>query len=325
MAQALIEAERLKLVDALADGLWHSGETLAEASGITRAALAKRIERLRDWSLEVEARQGLGYRLTQALERLDAARIRAALAQPLRFDILAATDSTNTRLLDADPAQDPQALLAEYQTAGRGRRGREWRSPFAANLYLSLAWSFASWPRGLSALPLVVGVLCAQVLQAAGVADVGLKWPNDLYVRGRKLGGILIEHRGEAGGSCRVVIGIGINVSMSAAQAAGIEQAWITLAEALGAERPPSRNALAAQLLGRLADGVGRFEREGFEAFAADWRRYDLAEGQPVRVLQAGGELQGIGRGVDEQGALVVEVMGQYHTLHSGEISLRLA
>lgn len=325
MAQALIESERLKLVDALADGQWHSGETLAEASGITRAALAKRIEKLRDWGLEVEARQGLGYRLPQALERLDAARIRAALAPPLRFDILAATDSTNTRLLEADPAQDPQALLAEYQTAGRGRRGRQWRSPFAANLYLSLAWSFGSWPRGLSALPLVVGVLCAQALQETGVSDVGLKWPNDLYVRGRKLGGILVEHRGEAGGSCRVVIGIGINVAMSAAQAEGIEQAWITLAEALGAARPPSRNALAAQLLGRLADGVARFEREGFDAFAADWRRYDLAEGQPVRVLQAGGELQGIGRGVDAQGALVVEVMGQYQTLHSGEISLRLA
>lgn len=319
MAQALIEAERLKLVDALADGEWHSGEDLAAVAGITRAGLAKRIEKLRDWGLDVEARQGLGYRLPQPLERLLPERIEA----PLRYEILTATDSTNTRLLESDPARDPQALLAEYQTAGRGRRGREWRSPFAANLYLSLAWSFATWPRSLSALPLAVGVLCAQALREQGTADIGLKWPNDLYARGRKLGGILIEHRGEAGGACRVIIGIGINVAMSAAQAGGIEQPWISLAELTPA--PPSRNRLAAALLQRLAEGVSRFETQGFEAFATEWATLDLARDRPVRVLQGEQGYEGIGRGVDEQGALIVEALGQYQTLHSGEISLRLA
>jgi len=319
MAQALIEAERLKLVDALADGEWHSGEDLAAVAGITRAGLAKRIEKLRDWGLDVDARQGLGYRLPQPLERLLPERIQA----PLQYDILTATDSTNTRLLESDAARDPQALLAEYQTAGRGRRGREWRSPFAANLYLSLAWSFASWPRSLSALPLAVGVLCAQALREQGAADVGLKWPNDLYARGRKLGGILIEHRGEAGGACRVIIGIGINVAMSAAQAGGIEQPWISLAELT--PTPPSRNRLAAELLQRLAEGVSRFETQGFEAFAAEWATLDLARDRPVRVLQGEQGYEGIGRGVDAQGALIVEALGQYQTLHSGEISLRLA
>ncbi|PPE71949.1 biotin--[acetyl-CoA-carboxylase] ligase [Solimonas fluminis] len=319
MAQPLIEAERLKLVDALADGEWHSGEDLAAAEGISRAALAKRIEKLRDWGLDVEARQGLGYRLPQPLERLRPERIGAKLA----FEVLTATDSTNTRLLESDPARDPQALLAEYQTAGRGRRGREWRSPFAANLYLSLAWSFPSWPATLSALPLAVGVICAQALQAQGAADIGLKWPNDLYARGRKLGGILIEHRGEAGGNCRVVIGIGINVSMSLQQAEGIAQPWIPLAELTAA--PPSRNGLAAALLQRLAEGIARFEAQGFGAFAAEWAALDLANGRPVRVLQGEREYEGIGRGVDAQGALIVEALGQYQTLHSGEISLRLA
>ncbi|AXQ27446.1 biotin--[acetyl-CoA-carboxylase] ligase [Solimonas sp. K1W22B-7] len=319
MAQPLIEAERLKLVDALADGAWHSGEDLAAVAGITRAGLAKRVEKLRDWGLEVEARQGLGYRLPQPLERLQ----RQLIDAPLRFDILTATDSTNTRLLDSDPAQDPQALLAEYQTAGRGRRGREWRSPFAANMYLSLAWSFPAWPPSLSALPLVVGVLCAQALREQGAAGVGLKWPNDLYAQGRKLGGILIEHRGEAGGNCRVVIGIGINVAMSAAQAEGLTQPWISLTEISAA--PPARNRLAAALLRRLADGIAHFESLGFEAFASEWAALDLANGRPVRVLQGEREYEGIGRGVDAQGALIVEALGQYQTLHSGEISLRLA
>jgi BirA family biotin operon repressor/biotin-[acetyl-CoA-carboxylase] ligase len=319
MAQALIEADRLRLVDALADGQWHSGEDLAAAEGISRAALAKRVEKLRDWGLDVEARQGLGYRLPQPLERLLPERI----AAPLAFEVLTTTDSTNTRLLESDPSRDPQALLAEYQTAGRGRRGREWRSPFAANLYLSLAWSFPSWPATLSALPLAVGVLCAQALQAQGAADIGLKWPNDLYARGRKLGGILIEHRGEAGGHCRVVIGIGINVSMSTQQAKGIAQPWIPLAELTAT--PPSRNGLAAALLQRLVEGLARFEVQGFGAFAAEWAALDLANGRPVRVLQGEREYEGIGRGVDAQGALVVEALGQFQTLHSGEISLRLA
>ena len=327
MAQALIEAERLKLIDALADGQWHSGEALAEASGISRAALAKRIEKLRDWQLDIEARQGLGYRLSQPLERLDAQRLRQALAKVVSLDVQAEVDSTNTRLLDTDPAQDPQLLLAEFQTAGRGRRGRQWRSPFAANLYLSLAWSFPSWPRNLTALPLAIGMACAQTLRETGLAAVGIKWPNDLYLDGRKLGGILIEHRGEAGGNCRVVIGIGLNVAMSDQQADGIDQPWTALQPALLSRGLPavSRNALASALIEQLLKTLNRFAEQGFDSFAAEWPAYDLAQGRPVRVLQADRQFEGIGRGVDAQGALIVEAMDQLHTLHSGEISLRLA
>lgn len=327
MAQALIEAERLKLIDVLADGQWHSGEALAEASGISRAALAKRIEKLRDWQLDIEARQGLGYRLARPLERLDAQHLREALTGQVSLDVRAEVDSTNTRLLDADTAQDPQILLAEFQTAGRGRRGRQWRSPFAANLYLSLAWSFPSWPRNLTALPLAIGMASARTLREAGLATVGIKWPNDLYLDGRKLGGILIEHRGEAGGSCRVVIGIGLNVAMSDQQADGIDQPWTALQPALLAQGlpPVSRNALASALIERLLHTLRRFAEQGFEAFAAEWPAYDLAQDRPVRVLQADRQFEGVGRGVDAQGALIVETMDQLHTLHSGEISLRLA
>jgi len=327
MAQPLIAEERLKLVDALADGAWHSGETLAEVSGISRAALAKRIDRLRDWELEIEARQGLGYRLAQPLERLDVMRLRVALGNALRVDVLTETDSTNSRLLDADPAQDPQALLAEFQTAGRGRRGRSWRSPFGANLYLSLAWSFASWPPALTTLSLAVGARCAQRLATLGVAGIGVKWPNDLLVDGRKLGGILIEHRGESGGACRVVIGLGLNVAMSSQQAEGITQPWIGLNEALQAagHAPLSRNRLATELLQALRAALADFEGAGFTPFAAEWHRHDLARGRQVQVLLGERTLDGIARGIDAQGALIVDADGQQHVLHSGEVSLRLA
>lgn len=317
MAQALSETELLGLLDALADGEWHSGEALAAVAGITRAALAKRVDRLRDWQLDIEAQQGLGYRLAAPLRRL-----KPVAPAGLKLKLLTVTDSTNTQLLAADAREDPQALFAEFQTAGRGRRGRSWVSPFGANLYFSLAWSFAAWPAQITALPLVVGVSCARALRAQGLAETGVKWPNDLYCRGRKLGGILIEHRGEAGAACRAVIGIGINVNMSARQGEGVTQPWTSVQDILG--QPVSRDALASALLKELKAALERFEREGFAPFAALWREVDLCDNREVRV-ESDPPYSGIARGVEDNGALIVESGGQRRSVHSGEVSLRLA
>ena len=326
MAAALSESDLLVLVDAVADGAWHSGEDLAARFGITRAALAKRIDRLRDWQLEFETRQGLGYRLPAPLERLEPASLQAAV-EGLHVEVAAVVDSTNTRLLDADPAHDPQALLAELQTAGRGRRGRQWSSPFGANLYLSIAWSWPVWPRQLTALSLAVGVASAGVLERFGLDDVRLKWPNDLLVGSRKLGGILIEHRGEAGAGCRVVVGIGLNLHMAAGQAATVTQPWINLAEALQQRgRPmPSRNALARGLLEALHRCLQQYADRGFDAVAADWNRYDLTRDAAVRIINGEQVTDGIGRGVDADGALLVDTVSGRQRLHAGEVSLRLA
>ncbi|HUP91010.1 MAG TPA: biotin--[acetyl-CoA-carboxylase] ligase [Solimonas sp.] len=326
MAQALTDSELLRLADALADGQWHSGEALAAASGITRAALAKRVARLRGWQLDVEARQGLGYRLAQPIERLDAQALQRA-APGMRVEVLALADSTSSRMLEADPALDPQALFAEFQAQGRGRRGRAWASPFGANLYLSIGWSFASWPPQLTALPLAVGVACARIVRAAGLAEAGLKWPNDLLLDGRKLGGILIEHRGEAGGPCRVVVGVGLNVAMSARQAGAIEQPWTSVHAAQAARGLPltPRPRLAAELLAALHAALQDFARSGFASFAADWAALDLTRDRSVRISSAQQELSGIARGVDEHGALLLEADGAIQRLHSGEVSLRAA
>jgi len=330
MARALGEDQLLRLVDALAAGEWRSGEVLAAQAGVTRAALAKRMAHLREWGVQLEAEAGRGYRLAQPLQRLEAARIRAALPaiaqQRLReIEVLARTDSTNQRLLEADAARDPQALFAELQTAGRGRRGRQWRSPFGANLYLSLAWSFPAWPPQLSALSLAVGVACARALRQAGLRQVMLKWPNDLRVGEDKLGGILIEQRGEAGGPCRVVIGIGINVAMSAEQAGALGQPWTSLQAALAAaeHKPPERNALAARLLTELVAALDEFESAGFAPFLHDWSTLDATANQPVRIEGGSEPLQGIARGVDAQGALIVEAQHRRHHVHAGEVSLR--
>jgi BirA family biotin operon repressor/biotin-[acetyl-CoA-carboxylase] ligase len=325
MARTLTEEQLLPLLRTLADGGWHSGEALAADAGITRAALSKRVQKLLAWGLPVETQPGRGCRLVQPLELLDADLIRGALPAAartrLRVRVLAGTDSTNTRLLEASGADDPQALLAEHQTGGRGRHGRSWHSPFGANLYLSLAWTFAQWPSTLTALPLATGVATAQALEPLGLADLKLKWPNDLWLRDSKLGGILIEQRGEAGGSCRVVIGLGLNVAMRSATTAQIAGAWTSLAEALGAA--PSRNAIAARILEHWLAMLDRFAAEGFAPFEPAFRALDALRGRAVNVQLPAGAARGIARGVDDTGALLVDVDGQRQRILSGDVALR--
>lgn len=324
MARTLGEDERLALIDALADGDWHSGEALAEQFGVTRAGLSKRVAHLRDWGLEVETRSGRGYRLAGALERLDEARIRERLPDGLALQVLPSTDSTNRVATQADGACDPQAFLAEHQSAGRGRRGRSWQSPFGANLYLSLAWSWPLWPPQLPALSLVVGVAAAQSLRAIGVQDVGLKWPNDLWVGGRKLGGILIEQTGEAGGNCRVIVGIGINVAMQATQGSGIDQPWTTVDAALGTLAPTSRNQLASELLCALHAALSRFASEGLAPWREAWSRLDVLRDLPVTTLDAP-VLTGTGAGIDDIGAYRIATADGLRTVYAGDVSLRPA
>lgn len=325
MARALDPADQHALVAALADGQWHRGEVLAGRFGIGRAALSKRIEQLADWGLVVHSQAGVGYRLEAALELLDAERIRAAggaSLQELKLQCSGWIESTNSAVLAAEAADDPQAHLAEGQSAGRGRRGRRWVSPYAHNLYLSLGWCFAGWLPQLSALPLAVSVMLWRVLQRQGVAGLGIKWPNDLLVDGAKLGGILIENQGEAGAACRVVIGIGLNLAMPAGAERSIDQPWTSLQACL--PQAPGRNQLAGELLAQLLDGLQDFERGGFEPFAADFRRADCLQGQPVRVEDNGRWQEGVAQGIGSQGALRFQpASGPERLLYSGDVSVR--
>jgi BirA family transcriptional regulator, biotin operon repressor / biotin---[acetyl-CoA-carboxylase] ligase len=331
MARPLNEEQLLPLLRTLADGAWHSGETLAQEAGITRAGLSKRLQKLMQWNLEIETQPGRGCRLAHPLELLDADLIRGALPPAwqggLGVRVLAGTDSTNTQLLAADAADDPQALLAEHQSAGRGRHGRSWHSPFGTNLYLSLAWTFPQWPPGLTALPLATGVATAEALAELELPGLRLKWPNDLWCGDAKLGGILIEQRGESGGACRVVIGLGLNVAMRSATTAHIGQPWTTLAEALRkvpSRGIPSRNQLAGRILAHWAAMLQRFARDGFAPFEPRWRALDLLRNRAVLLALPDGELDGIARGVDEAGALLVDVGEARRRILSGEVSLRV-
>ncbi|MES2683612.1 MAG: biotin--[acetyl-CoA-carboxylase] ligase [Pseudomonadota bacterium] len=319
------DAALLQVLDALADGALHSGQTLADQFSISRAALAKRVDHLRDWGVEIAAQAGAGYRLAAPLERLDVQRIRRAVGvDAARIEVLTSTDSTNTQLLDALAANDPQVLFAERQTAGRGRRGRDWVSPFGSNLYGSVSYSFAAWPPRITTLPLAMAVAVARAIEAAGLPEVGIKWPNDLHIEGRKLAGILMETRGEAGGLCRVVVGVGLNVGLSEVQAAAISQPWTSLAAALAARgrAAPSRNALAAALASELLAALRHFAEHGFAPFAAEWKRRDVLRDQPVRI-EATMPLSGTARGVDADGGLIIDTAEGRQIVHAGDVSVR--
>lgn len=318
-----------RLLSQLADGRWHSGEALANQLGISRAAVWKQIRGLRQMGLEVFTLKGRGYRLAQAIEWLEPVAIKAHISpsiakRPGAVEVLFTTTSTNQALRNADPQQDPQLCFAEYQSAGRGRRGRSWHSPLGANLYFSLGWSFAASLAQPAVLGLVAGIALAERLGELGCVGLGLKWPNDLVFDGKKLGGILVEHRGEAAGPGRAVIGVGLNLNMSEATTADhIQQPWTSLAAAWRGESMPGRNHLAGSVADSLLTALVEFERDGFKGFLGRWRALDSLMGRKVRVLDSGAGFEGQALGIAQDGGLIVRVGGAERRVHAGEVSVR--
>jgi len=315
------------LLKLLSDGRFHSGARLGAALGIGRSAVWKQVRALTDRDVEIHAVRGRGYRLAAPLELLDAERIRDALPSGSRqllvgMEIHQETDSTNRLLLDkAAHSQAPYACLAEYQRAGRGRRGRPWVASYGRNICLSLLWRFPATPAKLSVLGLVAGVAVLRALAALGISDAGLKWPNDIVWRQAKLAGILVELSGEMNGDCHAVIGVGLNLKMTAAAAAAIDQPWVDLETVQG--RPVSRNQCCALLLHHLLETLTHFEEQGFARLADEWRRHDITRNQAVLVMQGAEYHSGIARGVDDNGALLVEQAGRLQRFMSGDVSLR--
>jgi BirA family transcriptional regulator, biotin operon repressor / biotin---[acetyl-CoA-carboxylase] ligase len=317
----------------LCDGEFHSGEGLAKALGVTRSAVWKAANALRDLGTPIEAVRNRGYKLVGTGEPLAASRIQRLLPQETgesiaRLDVAWTTASTNADLVErAYPAQGrSDVLLAEFQTAGRGRRGRTWLAPPGGAVCLSLSWTFPEVPRDAGALSLAVGVCVLRALSSQGVPDVRLKWPNDVLVDGRKLGGILIELRAESGGPACVVVGIGLNVALGAEllekiAATGLQA--IDLASATAS--PVSRNALAAGVIDCCIRGLREFERDGLRPFVDEWQRADALQGYDISV-QAGDEaVRGVARGIDLSGALLVETREGLKKFFSGEVTVRPA
>ncbi|WP_078118239.1 bifunctional biotin--[acetyl-CoA-carboxylase] ligase/biotin operon repressor BirA [Thiosocius teredinicola] len=317
------------LLQRLADGKFHSGQQLAEALGVSRTAIWKQIQGIEDaFGLSVHAVRGKGYRLGSPLELLDEQQIRAQLgpatsAKLESLGLLTCTSSTNSHAIERLPESNGRARvwLAEHQTAGRGRRGRQWVSAFGKNLYMSLAWRFELPMTDLAGLSLVAGVVVAEVLHELGLRGHSLKWPNDVLIDGRKLAGILVEASGEAGGPAVAVIGIGINVSLPAGAGERIDQPWDVLEN--HCETPVSRNRLAGMMVDRLIEACSAFTHERLAPFVSRWSAFDAYLGHDVKVVKGEHITEGIYRGIAASGAMLLDNANGRSEHHAGEVSLR--
>ena len=319
-----------KLLQILADGRDHSGEALGEALGISRTAVWKQVKRLLDVGVLVESRRGRGYRIPGGLDLLDKIQLEQALSPGTGsvhpcLNLYGVVTSTNdiARQLAEQRNASGTVILAEQQTAGRGRRGRRGVSPMGRNLYLSVVWGFEGGVRAIEGLSLAVGVAVRRALVSHGIEDLTFKWPNDLYWEYKKLGGILLEVLGDPAGFCQVVIGVGINLNMSRDDAGEIGQDWADIKDI--AKKSLSRNALAGAVISELFDMLTDYDRLGFSAYRDEWRQYDAFSDQPVTLMLMDRAIDGVARGVDASGGLLVEVNGELQTFTGGEISMRRA
>lgn len=319
------ESKRL-ILGMLAPQRFISGEEIGAKLSISRAAVAKHIRDLNCWGVDIFSVKGKGYRLARPLEMLDEGGIRSYLAEHRKetpIHLFPVIDSTNRYWMERYQQLPPSGscCLAEMQTAGRGRRGRSWHSPFASSLYMSVYWFSDKAMAELMGLSLAIGLEIAQWLEQFGIADVTVKWPNDIYIGGEKVAGILIEMAGESDGHCHLVVGVGLNLELPADASEQIDQAFTDLARHLNPL--PGRNQLAAGLLNATLAALHRYHQQGMDPVVERWQQYDHFAGKPVRLLMGGHAVEGVARGINHQGALQVETAQGIRPYYGGEISVR--
>lgn len=312
------------LLQLLSDAQWHSGQVLADTLGVSRTAVWKQLQALEAYGLTFESHRGKGYRLQHAIELLNQQAIDKALSADAQaffkqVELFSVIDSTNVQALNARTL--PYVCATEYQTQGRGRRGKTWLTPFAGQVTMSVACEFASGVNDISGLSLVVGLCVNRALEKQGFSGSQLKWPNDILLGRQKLGGILLEINGDFSGPCQVIIGIGLNVDCHFSTEP--DQAWTDLTSSFP-EQSIQRNALIAEMINDLANVLPDYEQTGFAYYQQAWQALDAFYDQSVNVHLQSSTVAGIAKGVDDQGRLIVETSTGLETFSGGEVSLRL-
>lgn len=315
----------IRLLGVLSDGEYHSGVEMGQLLGVSRTAVWKALGKLEADGVVVDVVKGKGYRIIGGLDLLSRDEIIEYLeSRSVHLDklhLLQDVDSTNSYLMRDDSVEQGYSVcLSERQTSGRGRRGREWHSPYAKNIYLSLSFGLSGGGEVLEGLSLALGVAVANCLSRQGVKNIGLKWPNDIWVGGEKLAGILVELKGEAEFGWKVVAGLGINVLMTEEEGRGVSQPWTSL-EKVASELSLGRSMWAATLIESLIETIERYRVAGLGYLLADWSKFDILQGKEV-VLSSGG-LTGLCHGVDRRGRLLVDIDGEMNAVNAGEVSVR--
>jgi BirA family biotin operon repressor/biotin-[acetyl-CoA-carboxylase] ligase len=301
-----------------------SGEVLAERLGISRAAVFKHVEGLRARGYTIASEHAQGYVLTATPDRLDAVELGPHLTGTWRrIEWHAEIDSTQRRAreLGQGAADEGTVVVAEAQTAGRGRLGRTWHSPPGRNLYCSILLRPALAPAMVPQLALAVGLGVAQAIETLGLQP-RLKWPNDVLLDGRKAVGILTELEAELERVRLVIVGIGVNVNLGPADLPAYLRETATSLK-IAAGRPIDRVRFTAALLAAVEGTYGRFLREGFAGLRADWDARDALRGRHVTRDVAGTMVAGVADGVDDDGALrLVSEGGVVQRVLAGEVTI---
>lgn len=314
----------------LSDGQFHSGVQLAEIIGVSRTTISNRIAQWQERGVQIDSVTGKGYRLQMPIQWLDRQAILDYIPTNLSryiqsFTVPAQVSSTNDIVADllATHHQSGVVCVAEMQLSGRGRRGRDWLSPPAGNFYGSVGWVFKDGFSVVEGLSLAVGVAVINALTSVGASELQLKWPNDILWRGQKLGGVLIEMTGEVGGPCQVVVGVGINLQLSEKIKQEILQPVVDLKSICAA--PVDRQQLTAAIISQLIALLADYSNTGFAAWHQQWLSYDAFANQQVTILGLQSPIEGVAKGVDERGALLIQTVNDLVCIHGGEVSLRHA
>lgn len=318
---------KIAIAKALSDGQFHSGEQLGKELGISRAAIAKHVKSLTQLGIDIFSVTGKGYRLAEPFNLIDKNRLVELCGNSLNIEVHGIIDSTNQRLMDLirsnTPIADGLTVISECQTAGRGRRGRTWVSPFGSHIYLSRYFKSHEGLSEIAALSLVIGIAISNAIERYTGVSTSLKWPNDVMVNNKKLAGVLVEAEGQSDGFCHLVIGIGININMPLESADAITQPWTDLQ--MLSKKIIDRNEFIAVLLAELDKVIGRFKQDKLAQLYKVWNSKNAYDGDIVNITTGDRVKSGRCLGIDESGALLIEDESGISRIYGGEVSLRKA
>ncbi|MGA6993079.1 MAG: biotin--[acetyl-CoA-carboxylase] ligase [Candidatus Deferrimicrobiaceae bacterium] len=307
-------------------GRFVSGEDIGRRLGTSRAAVWKQIRTMRRRGFGIEGARGAGYRLLGRPDVIEGTEVLPRLSSRSfwrSFAFFPVTDSTNSRAAEAAEKGAPHGTVvcADAQTGGRGRFDRRWESPPGVNLYLSLLLRPPIDPRQAPQLTLVAAVALAKAVEEAARIPARLKWPNDLYLAGKKAAGILAEMSTDADRLRHVVIGVGLNVNSEASHFPGVLSRTATSLR-LATGKSFRRTEVLSRFLDCFAESYRDFLSGGLALLLPEWNRRSLLSGKRVVVRNREGDMRGVAAGVDEAGMLLFRRDGasREERIHSGEI-----
>lgn len=318
------------ILEALSDGCFHSGEQLAQRFDVSRATIFNAIQSAEEAGVRIYSVRGKGYQLPHAIKLLSLSALKAAGLSPTLLsmtEVHPVLDSTN-QFLREQLTEHNRIIACNLQTAGRGRRGRQWQAQLGESLTFSIGWQFQCGAAELSGLSLSVGAALIRGLHALGFGQAALKWPNDIVVNTPqgydKLAGILIELQGDMEGPSQAIIGIGLNLNLSRQTQASIDQSVTDLKQLSEPSATVDPNIVLSSLLAALQPCLQDYESKGFAADKNYWLANNAFNNQKLKLLQSNGnEVIGTLHDISDDGALILQTDAGIKSFHAGEISLR--